>query len=66
MKLHVDGTNAEGYYESGATPWSVAAGEHRAPFAVFDEDAQRNVAGPFLTYGEAANALILKITLQLH
>lgn len=53
-ELYVDGHSlAEGVFV-GTDAEEVAAGKVVAPFVVFDADAQRNIAGPFDTYGEAA------------
>lgn len=64
LKLHIDGVNKEGVFESGVTPRSIVSGIHRPPFIVFDEEGQENVAGPFLTYGEAVNALIVLLMIE--
>ena len=55
-ELHVDGVKVD-------DGWSLIGSdgeddpETMTPYFVFDADVQKNIAGPYLTYAEAANNL---------
>lgn len=52
-ELHIDGTfTGDGWSLTGSDGENDP--ETTSPYYVFDVDAQENIAGPYLTYAEAA------------